>query len=46
MKRLFGDEIINQTEEVWGLDEEGELKGCYCPSGHPGVRAYNSMCYF
>lgn len=39
MKKIFGDEVINQTQEVWGLDEEYELKGCYRPSGHPGVRA-------
>lgn len=37
MKKIFGDEIINQTQEVWGLDEEYELKGCYRPSGHPGL---------
>lgn len=35
---LFGEDVINQTEEVYGLDEEGEIKGSYRPSGHPGVR--------
>ena len=34
---LFGEDVINQTEEVYGLDEEGEIKGSYRPSGHPGV---------
>ena len=34
---LFGSEVISQTDEVYGLDEEGELRGSYRPSGHPGV---------
>ncbi|KAI0677130.1 dimethylaniline monooxygenase (N-oxide-forming) [Trametes maxima] len=32
---VLGHEIINQTDEVYGLDEEGEIKGSYRPSGHP-----------
>ena len=34
---LIGKDVIGQTEEVYGLDEEGELRGSYRPSGHPGV---------
>ncbi|KAI1793657.1 dimethylaniline monooxygenase (N-oxide-forming) [Ganoderma leucocontextum] len=34
---LLGEEIINQTEEVYGLDEEVEIKGIYRPCGHPGL---------
>ena len=34
---LFGKHIIDQTDEVYGLDEEGELRGSYRPSGYPGV---------
>ncbi|KAJ7491732.1 FAD/NAD-P-binding domain-containing protein [Mycena galericulata] len=37
MRGLFGDETINQTSVVWGTDEEGELNGCYRPTGHPGL---------
>ncbi|KAJ7852828.1 FAD/NAD-P-binding domain-containing protein [Mycena olivaceomarginata] len=37
MRGLFGDAVIDQTSIVWGVDEEGELKGCYCASGHPGL---------
>ncbi|KAJ7771546.1 FAD/NAD-P-binding domain-containing protein [Mycena metata] len=37
MRGLFGDEIIDQTSPVWGLDDEGEIRGCYRPSGHPGL---------
>ncbi|KAI1793669.1 dimethylaniline monooxygenase (N-oxide-forming) [Ganoderma leucocontextum] len=34
---LLGEEVINQTEEVFGLDSEGEIKGSYRPCGHPGL---------
>ncbi|PFH48229.1 hypothetical protein AMATHDRAFT_65926 [Amanita thiersii Skay4041] len=34
---LFGEETIEKTSRVWGLDEEGELYGCYRPTGHPGL---------
>jgi len=37
MRGIFGDAIIDQTSPVWGLDHEGELKGIYRPSGHPGL---------
>jgi hypothetical protein len=37
MRTVFGDAVIDQTRQVWGVDEEGELNGCYGPSGHPGV---------
>ncbi|KAJ7128667.1 FAD/NAD-P-binding domain-containing protein [Mycena epipterygia] len=37
MRGLFGDATIDQTSRVWGIDEEGELNGCYRPSGHPGL---------
>ncbi|KAF7309079.1 hypothetical protein MKEN_01109600 [Mycena kentingensis (nom. inval.)] len=38
MRALFSDAIIDQTSELWGIDEEGELRGCYRASGHPGLR--------
>lgn len=37
MKDTFGEETIELTAPVWGLDEEGEIQGSYRPSGHPGV---------
>ncbi|KDQ62745.1 hypothetical protein JAAARDRAFT_76447 [Jaapia argillacea MUCL 33604] len=36
-KELFGDSIISQTKEVWGLDHEGEINGSYRPTGHSGL---------
>ncbi|KAJ6493410.1 FAD/NAD-P-binding domain-containing protein [Mycena sanguinolenta] len=35
MRGLFGDAVMDQTSVVWGVDEEGELNGCYRPSGYP-----------
>ncbi|KAI0775917.1 FAD/NAD-P-binding domain-containing protein [Trametes elegans] len=32
---LLGEEVLNQTDAVYGLDEEGEIKGSYRPSGYP-----------
>ncbi|KAH0587956.1 hypothetical protein H2248_006701 [Termitomyces sp. 'cryptogamus'] len=37
MKEIFGEETIERTSPVWGMDEEGELRGCYRPTGHPGL---------
>ena len=35
-RKIFGDKIADQVNEVWGLDEEGELKSVWRRSGHPG----------
>ncbi|KAF4593399.1 hypothetical protein EYR38_009113, partial [Pleurotus pulmonarius] len=37
MRPLFGDETIDKTRPVYGKDEEGEFRGSYRPSGHPGL---------
>ncbi|KAJ7727540.1 FAD/NAD-P-binding domain-containing protein [Mycena maculata] len=37
MRALFGDAVIDQTGPVWGIDDEGEIRGCYNASGHPGL---------
>ncbi|KAI0663308.1 FAD/NAD-P-binding domain-containing protein [Cubamyces menziesii] len=36
-RKLFGDEIVDRTADIYGLDAEGELRGSYRPSGHPGL---------
>ena len=33
VRDYFGDGVASQVEDFWGLDEEGELKGAYKPSG-------------
>lgn len=38
LKEVFGPEIIARTSEIHGLDDEGELRGSYRPTGHPAVR--------
>ncbi|KAI0074367.1 dimethylaniline monooxygenase [Panus rudis PR-1116 ss-1] len=35
--KLFGEDVINRTSEAAGFDEEGEMKGIYRPTGHPGL---------
>ncbi|TYL46344.1 NADPH-dependent L-lysine N(6)-monooxygenase [Nocardioides sp. BGMRC 2183] len=36
-RRLFGDEVADRCTPVWGLDEEGELRGVWRRSGHDGL---------
>lgn len=43
MIEVFGEETIEQTGPVWGLDHEGELRGQYRPSGHPGVSLFSHL---
>ncbi|KAH6714086.1 putative flavin-containing monooxygenase [Leptodontidium sp. MPI-SDFR-AT-0119] len=35
--RIVGPEVENQLEDFWGVNEEGELKGAFKYTGHPGV---------
>ncbi|PKX90546.1 flavin-containing monooxygenase [Aspergillus novofumigatus IBT 16806] len=37
VREYFGDEIYAQVEEYWGINQEGEIKGAYVPTGHPGL---------
>ncbi len=37
IKGMFGEAIMERTSQIWDLDEEGELNGCFKPSGYPGV---------
>ncbi|KAJ7593122.1 FAD/NAD-P-binding domain-containing protein [Mycena floridula] len=34
---IFGADAIARTGPVWGLDGEGELRGVFRPTGHPGL---------
>ena len=43
MRETFGNAVIDRTGEVWGLDDEGELRGCYRPSGQPGVSVQSNL---
>nr|WP_218680961.1 NAD(P)/FAD-dependent oxidoreductase [Rhodococcus qingshengii] len=35
VRPIVGDVLGDQLTEVWGLDDEGEVKGAFRPSGHP-----------
>ncbi|KAF8182132.1 FAD/NAD-P-binding domain-containing protein [Mycena galopus ATCC 62051] len=37
LRPLFTDAVIDQTSPLWGIDEEGELNGCYRSSGYNGL---------
>ena len=30
---IFGPEVGSQVEDFWGLDDEGEIRGAFKPSG-------------
>lgn len=34
-RRIFGDNVADRLNPVWGLDEEGEFKTMWRDSGHP-----------
>ncbi|KAK4182154.1 putative monooxygenase [Podospora australis] len=35
-KSIFGDELYERTNDIWGWDEEGEMRTIWKGSGHPG----------
>ncbi len=35
-RKIFGDEIADKVKDVWGFDEEGELRTMWRRTGHPG----------
>ncbi|KAJ7591775.1 hypothetical protein C8J56DRAFT_931702 [Mycena floridula] len=36
LRPLFGDDVIDQSGPLWGVDKENVVQGCHRPSGHPG----------
>ncbi|KAJ7067347.1 hypothetical protein C8F01DRAFT_1342249 [Mycena amicta] len=34
---IIGNDIASTLEPVWGLDAEGEVRGCWRPSGHDRI---------
>ncbi|KAF8813407.1 FAD/NAD(P)-binding domain-containing protein [Phlegmacium glaucopus] len=37
IRKVCGDEVAEKMKPVWGLDEEGELNGCYRDLGYQGL---------
>lgn len=35
-RKVFGDAVADRVKDAWGFDEEGEVRGVWRPSGHPG----------
>ncbi|KAL8701703.1 MAG: hypothetical protein Q9201_004766 [Fulgogasparrea decipioides] len=35
-RKIFGDELADRVEDVWGFDEEGEIRTMWRRTGHPG----------
>ncbi|PKX92864.1 flavin-containing monooxygenase [Aspergillus novofumigatus IBT 16806] len=35
-RTIFGDEVADRIESVWGFNEEGEMRTIWRKSGHPG----------
>ncbi|KAK0663406.1 putative monooxygenase [Cercophora samala] len=35
-RHILGDEVADRVDDVWGWDEEGEMKGIWKGTGHPG----------
>ncbi|KAL2069978.1 hypothetical protein VTL71DRAFT_14658 [Oculimacula yallundae] len=35
-RTIFGDELADQVGDLWGFDEEGEIRGMWRKTGHPG----------
>ena len=35
-RRIFGDELADRVNDVWGFDEEGETRTMWRRTGHPG----------
>ena len=35
-RKIFGDELAERVTDVWGFDEEGELRTMWRRTGHPG----------
>ena len=34
---MLGTDVTSRLEDWWGIDEEGELKGAYKPSGRKSL---------
>ena len=35
-RQIFGDELADRVDGVWGFDEEGEMRTIWRKTGHPG----------
>ncbi|KAH9836252.1 FAD/NAD-P-binding domain-containing protein [Rhodofomes roseus] len=36
-RETYGADVVDKTSPIWGLDDEGEIRGTYRPTGHPAL---------
>ena len=41
-EELFGKDVFDKVDQVYGLDDEGEVRGSYRPCGYPGVSSMHN----
>ena len=41
VRGIFGEELATKVTPIWNMDEEGECRRTYTPSGQPGVSLAN-----
>ncbi|KAF8872921.1 hypothetical protein CPB84DRAFT_1798821 [Gymnopilus junonius] len=50
LHNIFGDEVASKCSESWGLNEEGESKGCFKDIGIEGLHNimgdFLSACFY
>ena len=46
VRDFFGDQIADRVDDYWGLDEEGELKGAFKPTGRESSSFFESCTLF
>jgi cation diffusion facilitator CzcD-associated flavoprotein CzcO len=37
LRKICGDKVADNSKPIWGLDDEGEIKGCWRDLGLPGL---------
>lgn len=48
-RQIFGDDVGDKVGDVWGFDEEGEMRTIWKQSGHPGLWLFGgnfAMCRY
>ncbi|KAJ7232198.1 hypothetical protein B0H12DRAFT_1261700 [Mycena haematopus] len=45
IRKVCGDELTDKCKPIWGLDEDGEIQGCWRDLGIPGLWYMMGICY-
>ncbi|EXJ57737.1 uncharacterized protein A1O5_12527 [Cladophialophora psammophila CBS 110553] len=41
---ILGSDVAERIEDFWGINEEGEIKGAFKPSGYPNLWMHGGTC--